>query len=495
MKRILLALATIFSVGAANAQIPSGSMAPDFTGVDRDGNTHHLYEYLQQGYTVVVDVSAAWCGPCWSYHNSGALETLHADHGVENGGNVIVLFVEGESQNTDAQITGTSGSGALFSQGDWTAGTEYPIIDDASIANTLQIAYFPTVYTICPSGVITETGQISAAQHWAFIENNTCQTVPSTDPSFLSYEGTMITCDEVDVSVKMLHIGTEPLTSATITVSGTTPPITYDWNGSLGNFESEEVFVGTSTLPFGAELVITIEGSNDGNMTNNELNPSVAVGAPSTTQVVVEMTTDEYPNEVTWEIADDNGNVVASGGPYGDANDTNGQTPVNVYETHFLPSTGCYTLVMSDVYGDGMHGSQWGGTDGYAKAYGISSSGDYMVAFYDYDGSYNYGQNIAAASVTETVGVEEVSTAATFGVYPNPTSSMTNVNYTLASEGTVTIEVVNMLGERVVSVNKGTQQAGTYNNQIDFSNLNAGIYMINFNVDGVVSTTRLTVAK
>jgi flagellar hook assembly protein FlgD len=490
MKRILLALATIFSVGAANAQLASGSMAPDFTGTDLDGNTHTLYDYLQQGFTVVVDVSATWCGPCWNYHNSGALETLWEEHGIENGGTVVVLFVEGDGATTNADLNGTGAN----TQGNWVSGTGYPIIDDASIGDILQAAYFPTIYTICPNGIVTETGQISAAQHWTFIQNNACQTVPTTDPSFLSYDGTTITCDEVEVAVKMLHIGTEPLTSATITVAGTTPPITYNWTGNLGNFEAADVMVGTTTISSGSEMVITVEGNNDGNMSNNELNPSVAVGAPSTTQVVVEMTTDEYPNEVTWEITNENGNVVASGGPYGDPTDTNGQNPVDVYETHFLPSTGCYALTMIDLYGDGMQGSQWGGTDGYAKAYGIQN-GTYMTSFLDYDGSSNYITLTAAANVSETVGVEEMTSTSSFGVYPNPATSITNVNYTLASEAVVTIEVINMLGERVVSMNKGTQQAGTYNNQIDFSNLNAGIYMVNFNVDGVVSTTRLTVAK
>lgn len=492
MKRILLALATIFSVGAANAQLASGSLAPDFTGTDRDGVTHNLYEYLQQGYTVVVDVSAAWCGPCWNYHNSGALETLHADHGVANGGSVIVLFVEGEAGNTDAQITGTSGSGALFSQGDWTVGTEYPIIDDASIADILDISYFPTVYTICPTGIVTETGQITADAHWTFIQANACQTVSANDAAVLNYSGTSVTCGDADIIVDLANLGSQDLTAATITVSGVTPAISYPWTGTLSQFESTTVNVGSAMVT--GNVVITVTAANDGNAGNDDLNAAIAMASESTTQVVVEMTTDEYPNEVTWEITNENGNVVASGGPYGNTAVTNGQTPVDVYETHFLPATGCYTMTMYDEFGDGMQGSQWGGTDGYAKAYGIQN-GTYMVAFLDYDGSFDYTAVAAGANVNETVGVEEVTSTSSFGVYPNPASTITNVNYTLASEAVVTIEVVNMLGERVVSMNKGTQQAGTYNNQIDFSNLNAGIYMVNFNVDGVVSTTRLTVAK
>ena len=492
MKRILLALATIFSVGAANAQLASGSLAPDFTGTDRDGVTHNLYDYLQQGYTVVVDVSAAWCGPCWNYHLSGALETLHAEHGVANGGTVIVLFIEGEAGNTDAQITGTSGAGVLTTQGDWTAGTEYPIIDDASIGDILQTAYFPTIYTICPTGIVTETGQISAAQHWTFIQNNACQTVAANDGAVLNYTGTAVTCGDAEIIVDLANLGTQDLTSATISVSGVTPALSYPWTGTLSQFESTTVTVGTAMVT--GNVVVSVTSANDGNAANNNLNAAIAMASESTTQVVVEMTTDEYPNEVTWEISDENGNVVASGGPYGNPAVTNGQNPVDVYETHFLPSTGCYTMTMTDAYGDGMQGSQWGGTDGYVKAYGIQN-GTYMTAFLDYDGSSDYETLAAGANVNETVGVEEMTSTSSFGVYPNPATTITNVNYTLASEAVVTIEVVNMLGERVVSMNKGTQQAGTYNNQIDFSNLNAGIYMVNFNVDGVVSTPRLTVAK
>ena len=488
MKRILLALATIFSVGAANAQLASGSLAPDFTGTDLDGNTHTLYDYLQQGFTVVVDVSATWCGPCWNYHNGGALETLWEEHGIENGGTVVVLFVEGDGTTTNADLNGTGGN----TLGNWVSGTGYPIIDDASIGDILQTAYFPTIYTICPTGIVTETGQISAAQHWTFIENNACQTVAANDGAVLNYSGTAVTCGDAEIVVDLANLGTQDLTSATISVSGVTPALSYPWTGTLSQFESTTVTVGTAMVT--GNVVVSVTSANDGNAANNSLNAAIAMASESTTQVVVEMTTDEYPNEVTWEITNENGNVVASGGPYGNTAVTNGQTPVDVYETHFLPSTGCYTMTMIDAFGDGLQGSQWGGTDGYVKAYGIQN-GTYMTAFLDYDGSSDYETLAAGANVNETVGVEEITSTSSFGVYPNPANSITNVNYTLASEAVVTIEVVNMLGERVVSMNKGTQQAGTYNNQIDFSNLNAGIYMVNFNVDGVVSTTRLTVAK
>ena len=42
----------------ATAQLPNGSVAPDFTATDVNGNQHRLYDYLDQGYTVILDISA-----------------------------------------------------------------------------------------------------------------------------------------------------------------------------------------------------------------------------------------------------------------------------------------------------------------------------------------------------------------------------------------------------------------------------------------------------
>ena len=67
MKKLLLItvfLAIIFCAMKSNAQLPGknlsdGSIAPDFTFTDMNGNTQNLYTYLNAGKVVVIDISRA----------------------------------------------------------------------------------------------------------------------------------------------------------------------------------------------------------------------------------------------------------------------------------------------------------------------------------------------------------------------------------------------------------------------------------------------------
>ncbi len=81
MKKLLLSILLLASLNMAKAQLPDGAIAPDFTLTDINNVTHNLYNYLNQGKKVYIDVSATWCGPCWNYHNTHALDDLWAQHG------------------------------------------------------------------------------------------------------------------------------------------------------------------------------------------------------------------------------------------------------------------------------------------------------------------------------------------------------------------------------------------------------------------------------
>ena len=157
-KVLLLAFVAVFTINNAFAQLPDGSVAPDFTLTDLNGTTHNLYSLLDDGYTVFLDFSAVWCPPCWSFHQGGTLEDLYENHGPagypgvspNTSDDVMVFYIEGDG-NTAQNLAGTGGN----TQGDWITGTLYPIIcTDGTVNNTqvssdYQIGYWPTIYMVC----------------------------------------------------------------------------------------------------------------------------------------------------------------------------------------------------------------------------------------------------------------------------------------------------------------------------------------------------------
>jgi len=101
----------------------------------------------------------------------------------------------------------------------------------------------------------------------------------------------------------------------------------------------------------------------------------------------------------------------------------------------------------------------------------------------------------SAISIGTIVGVEEENTNSTIlSVYPNPSTDLTNVQFSLDETSNVSIEVVNALGQVLYANNLGNV-IGTQKVQINTVNFEAGMYLINVIVDGVVSTKRVSVVK
>ncbi|MFM2386324.1 MAG: hypothetical protein RL660_1081 [Bacteroidota bacterium] len=158
MKKIKLIIAASFLAFCAQAQVADGTTVPDFTFQDINGNNVNLYSMLNQGKYVVIDASATWCGPCWSFHTSKVLESLYTAHDAPGDNTARILFLEADVQTTlsDLQGTGTN------TVGNWVAGTPYPIMNPgsspkpgetsfSSFMQAYQVPWYPAFYVICPN--------------------------------------------------------------------------------------------------------------------------------------------------------------------------------------------------------------------------------------------------------------------------------------------------------------------------------------------------------
>ncbi len=215
-KHLLLLLFAMLGLNSAYAQIPDGSIAPDFNATDLNGDSYNLYSLLDSGYTVFMDVSATWCGPCWGYHNSGALEQLYEEYGPNGTNEVRVFFMEGDNATNLACLYGPSGC-VGGTQGDWVTGTPYPIIHQQgpTIANSYQISYFPTIFCICPyDRKVYEAGQQGSSGLYDFMLDK-CAPPP-------------LVIEVLSVSnTKCFGTNTGAID---INVSGGVPPYTYTWS-------------------------------------------------------------------------------------------------------------------------------------------------------------------------------------------------------------------------------------------------------------------------
>ncbi|MDH4069883.1 MAG: T9SS type A sorting domain-containing protein [Ignavibacteria bacterium] len=78
---------------------------------------------------------------------------------------------------------------------------------------------------------------------------------------------------------------------------------------------------------------------------------------------------------------------------------------------------------------------------------------------------------------------------------PNPFNPSTRIAFTLPEQSVVTLEVFNMLGQRVAVLADGVRGAGTHNVTFNASNLASGIYIYRLQTPGFVTTKKLMLMK
>ncbi len=279
------------------------------------------------------------------HHPSGDLKKISFDTdpaGTANfGGAVCWRVFNWESGTTEP---GSSGS-PLFDQNKRITGQLYG--GQATCSNNVNDYYgkFDVTYpNICQwiapgCNTLILDGYRPNAQNF----ENDAQLLSIVEPQGSYCSGS------VTPSITIRNAGTNAITSLTVNYDFGGAPLSTTFTGNLpagatSTLPLDPIAPGAGTFTFSVTLT-NPNGVADENPGNNS-GSSVFTMVPDGQTITFSLTTDNYPAETTWEIRDDSNNVVASDGPYSQAQTT--------FDYAFCLPAGCYTLTVFDSFGDGL---------------------------------------------------------------------------------------------------------------------------------------------
>lgn len=480
MKTKLLLVSLFISVFSFG-QIADGSIAPNFTAFDINGNQHTLSNYLSQGKTVILNISATWCTPCWNYKQSGALEDIYNAYGPDGSDEVVILYIEGDASTGLAELNGTGNT-----VGNWVETTSFPIIDNAAIANSYQISFFPTVYRICPDGFVYEMGQLTNQGIKNNINTNCSGTLAGVNNHLKVAAEDISICEDNtigDVNFEITNYGSNAINNMTVEISDGTQTTSEMITTTINQFGNQNFSIpsnldsnNTYTID-----VIDINGTSvfDQNTASSDLILSTAAYTSNSVEVWVH--TDNYPGETSWALFDSASNQVASGGPYQAGTEDQfgaGGPDANTTIVHniTLSQDDCFTIELYDSFGDGMiYGNTLHGIE-------VVENGNSILL----EEVANFGQSLSLSNAITTQ--QPLSTSennlARFKLYPNPTQGMLKFE----SATKFSLKIYNLQGKQVANYE---ELAAT--SELNISFLNAGVYLAEITSEKQTITQKLII--
>lgn len=454
-----------------------------WTATDIEGNDISIQSLLDEGKTVLVDISAHWCGPCWAWHNSEIMQKLYTEFGPNGTNDLEIIWVDGDAASSMALLEGGSGS-----QGDWLEGTVFPVIgpngEGNALADIYNISAYPTLFMHCPganAGV-----EIARTATWQTFLNSWKNACPAAfnngvnDATMFEVENGAL-CPGEHPFGELYNQGSAALTSATVELKeGGNTLQTVNWTGNLAPFTLAEVEFNDITVSGPTDYTTEVSNPNGGADANPAGNSQLVsfedVPQSLGTAVTLKVRTDNYCEETTWKLYNSSNVVVQQGGPY----TAGSQDNMEFSYTWTLSDQECYTFKIYDAYGDGIC-CAYG--NGYYK---LTRSWDNSIFL---EGAQFGGQEDKGFVTEATLGVQEVAGTDELSVFPNPTTGIVNITFNMT--GNATVDVFNVLGERVIT--RTMNATGT--KVLDMSSLTNGVYYMNVTADGASTTRKITLNK
>ncbi len=278
----------------------------------------------------------------------------------------------------------------------------------------------------------------------------------------------------------LTNIGTETITSFKYMVGVAGVAEEFEWMGELPsgdmtkvNFEMD-IPVGTYQGEINIVEVNGQEFAYTASFAAQSLDWAALDEEGDETEVKIYIIQDQWGEQITWNLLNSAGEIVAQGGPYQHLVGS-GSTYANV-ENVTLATNDCYLFRIYDSNGNGICCNYGNGYYYLKDVHGdrfIEGEGDFGEMAQHMFSIHKYGD-----------GMGEMLSKGVM-VYPNPANNKIYVE----GENIGAVEVYNSLGQKVISVE------GSENTAVDVASFEDGVYMVRvITNEGNVTTKKVTIA-
>ena len=502
MKKIYLLILLIFlnfSAFSQTGMLNGTGYAPDFTVTDINGTSHTLYNYLDSGYVMVLELLSITCGGCIAY--APATENSYQTNGP-NGTNVArFLGLEVNSYTDSTAIA------------NWMLnyGVTMPIADNVSpVGINYQLYYTPSYFvvypdrsytTMCPMYCVTTSTYLT-------IENQLNTAIAAWTPpvsgcmdSLAFNYDSLATAD--DSSCYYCNpADTVPTNLSTNWVTDTKAGIGWDnmndscnmvWKyfiryREVGNpvWTTKSAGVGNGLCNFGLNTTTkTLQNLTPGTVYEYKMKAFYCGGTESNYSSVSHFTTEgDCPPMTNLTATTFNGN----------------QAKVR-FDWN---STGAYVFARVALRVD-TAGANWqtaGGFGVYYPTLQVNKFGLQPGESYRAQGRTFCDSNITSYRSWWTspifwtqpgsIRLNGGTMINNLDVYPNPTNDIFNVSFVSEEIQSISIRVLNIVGE-VIYEESLDQFVGEYTKQISLGDYSKGIYFLKITDNNLVINTKIIV--
>lgn len=191
--------------------------------------------------------------------------------------------------------------------------------------------------------------------------------------------------------------------------------------------------------------------------------------------IIISMRTNSQPQETSWTLKNDAGNIVLSSKP--------NLQPNTTYQDTVRGLSGCFKLQFLDSDDDGI--SWWANGDGNGFIRIKSGDSGFLTFNPDFGGEFTY--NFTTGIINS---VDDLGSDISINIHPNPTSDQVSIDIKGVS-GQTGITIFNHLGYKIYGEVLNNIDIIGQTAKIDLTSYPSGIYHVQIENDGKVKTNKI----